>query len=210
MANKKEKKAKQLRAKKSRQKRRMGMLGIIVAVLAGFLIFFFVTLFDSLYPPTTGTATRTGTVTARQEKEQVTLFFADANERFLVPEVRYMTKSDSREERAALLVTALIEGSRQGGMRTIPTEAELINVTIGERDLAVVNFRKTLVDHHPGGSASEMMTIYSISNTIVKNIPSLTGVMIQVEGATRETLKGHMDISSPLGMNDELIIQERS
>lgn len=206
MANKKEKKAKHLQAKKSRQKRRMGILGIIVAVLVGFLIFFFVALFDSLYPPTTGS----GTGSARQEKEQMILYFADANERFLVPEVRYMTKMDSQEAQAAVLVTALIEGSRQGGMRTVPAEAELIGVSIRGGDLAVVNFRKTLVDRHPGGSASEMMTIYSISNTIVKNIPSLKQVLIQVEGTARDTLKGHMDITSPFGMNDELILQERS
>lgn len=206
MANKKEKKAKHLQAKKNKQKRRMGMLGIIVAVLVGFLIFFFVALFDSLYPPTTGT----GTGSARQEKEQMILYFADSNERFLVPEVRFMTRTDSPEAQVAALVTALIEGSRQGGMRTVPAEAELIGVSIRGGDLAVVNFGKTLVDRHPGGSASEMMTIYSISNTIVKNIPSLKQVLLQVDGSARDTLKGHMDITSPFGMNDELILQERS
>ncbi|MDD5475299.1 MAG: GerMN domain-containing protein [Syntrophales bacterium] len=206
MANKKEKKVKKIQAKKSKQKRRMGILGIIVAISVGFLIFFFVTLFDSLYPPTTGQTPRTQT----QEKEQMTLFFADPNERFLVPETRYMTRETNQGDQAAALVAALIEGSRQGGMKTIPSGAELIDVKIMEEGMAVVNFKENIIDLHPGGSASEIMTIFSISNTILTNIPSLNRVLIKVEGKSIQTLKGHMNTESPIGMNEELIIEERS
>ena len=58
----------------------------------GFLIFFFVSLFDYVYPPTTGTDTSK----AQKEKRKVTLYFSDDNERFLVPETRYIPKAKKK------------------------------------------------------------------------------------------------------------------
>ena len=205
MATKKEKKAKQIRAKKIKQKKRIGIIGAIAAVCVGFLIFFFITLFDSLYPPTADRTTRTAT----QEREQFTLYFADTNERFLVPESRYISKHGNKAEQAEELVRALIEGSNLGGMRTIPAEAYLISVSVRNEDTAVVNFRRNLVDLHPGGSASEIMTVYSITNTILTNIPSLSQVFFQIDGRPIRTLKGHIDTEMPFVLNNELIIKER-
>lgn len=206
MATKKEKKAQQIRAKKLKQRKRIGIIGVVAAVCVGFLIFFFITLFDSLFPPTTDREMRTVTL----EKAEQTLFFADANERFLVPESRYLPNHGESSAQAQELVRALIEGSTRGNMRTIPAEAELINVTMEGDATAVVNFKKNLIDLHPGGSASEIMTIYSIANTIITNIPSVREVSFQIDGRTPRTLKGHIDTELPFTLNEELIIRERS
>ena len=203
MATKKEKKARQMQAKKNKQKKRMGILGVIIAVCVGFLIFFFVTLFDSLFPPIGDKTSRTAT----QEKEQMVLYFADANERFLVPEKRYIPKRADMGKQAEELVRALIEGSNTGGGRTIPAQSELIDIT-AKRDVIVVDFGRSLIDLHPGSSASEMITLYSVANTIIKNIPSLKQVSFRIEGKTTATLKGHIDTTSPFVFNEELIIGE--
>jgi len=46
-----------------------------------------------------------------------------------------------------------------------------------------------------------MQTIYSIVNSILLTIPSLKEVQILVNGQSRETLKGHIDLRAPLKAN---------
>ncbi len=206
MSTKKERKARQIRARKKKQQRRIGIVGVISAVCIGFLIFFFITLFDSLFPPTNNRTTRIET----EQKVKMTLFFADTNERFLVPELRYIAQKTDTASQAEELIRALIGGPSMGSVRTIPAEAKLLGISIKDKTTAVVNFDRNLIDFHPGGSASEMMTIYSITNTIIKNIPSIKGVTIWVEGKNPKTLKGHIDTESPFTLNEELIIREGS
>ena len=91
-------------------------------------------------------------------------------------------------------------------MGTFPEGTKVEDVTIKDKS-AYVSFNRTLVDLHPGGSASEMMTIYSLTNTVTRNIPQLTSVKILVEGKEIETIKGHIDARSPFVANLELIVR---
>ena len=65
----------------------------------------------------------------------------------------------------------------------------------------VLDFSPELARNHPGGSLAEMQTIYSIVNSILLTIPSLKEVQILVNGQSRETLKGHIDLRAPLKAN---------
>jgi hypothetical protein len=64
--------------------------------------------------------------------------------------------------------------------------------------IASVNFSKELSLNHPGGSAAELNTVYSIVNTLTFNFPVINQVQILIDGKKMKTLKGHIDISSPL------------
>ena len=67
-----------------------------------------------------------------------------------------------------------------------------------ENDLARVDFSRQLVDYHPGGSLSELLSIYSIANSLNENFPYIRQVQILVEGELRQTLKGHARIDQPV------------
>jgi len=86
----------------------------------------------------------------------------------------------------------------------IPKGTKLIGVKI-KGDNAIVNINKVIVDKHPGGTSAEMQTIYSIVNSITLNYPTIKRVKILIEGKTRKTLAGHIDISIPLGPYRTLI-----
>jgi len=201
MATKKQRKAKALKAKKRRQNRNLFILSLIVLVGVGFLVFLFISLFEYIYPPATGESER-----VKKEKYKVELYFSDSNERFLVPEDRYIWKEKKREDQVKELVRTLIGGSTTGLVGTFPEGTKVEDVTIKDKS-AYVSFNRTLVDLHPGGSASEMMTIYSLTNTVTRNIPQLTSVKILVEGKEIETIKGHIDARSPFVANLELIVR---
>ncbi len=55
-----------------------------------------------------------------------------------------------------------------------------------------------MVRNHPGGSNAEIMTIYSIVDSICKSFPEIRMVQFLIEGKVVDTLKGHIDVSLPL------------
>jgi hypothetical protein len=201
MSTKKQTRSAEVKSKKTKKKKRTWMLSAIVAIAVVFLAVFFISLFDYIYPPATGN--RSGD--KKKEKTEVTLFFSDANERYLLPEKRFLAKDERPEIQAAEMVNALIAGSKTGLANTFPAQAELLNIKKEGNDMLVVNFRESLVKNHPGGSAAEMATVYSLTNTLTGNLPEIKRVKILIEGESRESLKGHIGLENPFHANKELI-----
>jgi flagellar basal body-associated protein FliL len=201
MGTKKQRRTDEVKQKKTKKQQRFLLLFSIVVVLVIGLALFFITLFDYIYPPTTGKYT----AAKKKDKQEVTLFFSDANERFLVPEKRYISREKEPEEQAQEMIKALVAGSKTGLVNTFPEKAELRSVKLEGGDMLLVNFRESLAAGHPGGSAAEMATIYSLTNTLTVNIPVIKRVKILIEGKERESLKGHVGLKNPFTVNQELI-----
>ena len=203
MATKKQRRTAEVKHKKTKKGRRVLLLSVIVVASVVFLAIFFITLFDYIYPPATGKQT----ASKKREKQEVTLFFSDANERFLVPEKRLIPKEKEPEEQAKELVLALIAGPspKTGLINTFPEKTEIEGVKREGEETLSVNFRESLVVNHPGGSAAEMATVYSLTNTLTTNLPAIKKVRILIGGKARESLKGHIGLRNPFMMNRELI-----
>jgi len=201
MATKKQRRTDEVRHKKTRKSRRFILLSVIIGVSVVFLVVFFITLFDYIYPPASGKYT----AAKKRDKQEVTLFFSDANERFLIPEKRFIPKENGPEEQAQEMVKALLAGSKTGLVNTFPEHAELQSVKMEGGDTLLVNFSESLVVNHPGGSTAEMATIYSLTNTLTVNMPAIKKVKILIGGKERESLKGHIGLKNPFTINRELI-----
>lgn len=202
MATKRQRRTDEVKHKKTRKKRRFLLLSVMVVASVLFLAIFFITLFDYIYPPASGKHS----AVKKRERQEVTLFFSDANERFLVPEKRFIPKENEPELQAQEVVKALLTGSKTGLVNTFPEKAELQGIRMEGNDTLVVNFRESLTAHHPGGSAAEMATVYSLTNTLTANIPAVKKVKILIGGKERESLKGHIGLQQPFSMNRELIV----
>ncbi len=201
MATKKQRRTDEVKHKKTKKSRRVLLLSVIVGVSVVFLAIFFITLFDYIYPPAAGKHT----AAKKRDKQEVTLFFSDANERFLVPEKRFIPKEKEPEAQAREMIQALIAGSKTGLVNTFPEKAELQGVKREGEDILSVNFKESLVANHPGGSAAEMATVYSLTNTLTTNLPAIKRIRILIGGKERESLKGHIGLRNPFMMNRELI-----
>jgi amino acid transporter len=202
MGSKKKTKERDIKEKKKKVHKRRFFLSVMILVGIVFLVFFFVSLFDKIYPPISGKSA----ATREKEKKQVQLYFADANERFLVAEERYITKEKAMTDQARELVGALIEGPHTSLVRTLPEGVEIRDITVS-KGTAYVDFSKKLRDLHPGGSASELTTIYSLTNTLAANIKGITRTKILMEGKELQTIKGHIDTRNPFPINRELIVK---
>jgi len=80
----------------------------------------------------------------------------------------------------------------------IPRGTRLLGVRI-EGSTAYLNINSAISFKHPGGTSTEMQTIYSIVNSITLNYPTIKRVQLLIEGKRKKTLAGHIDISVPLG-----------
>jgi len=206
MATKKQRRAKAKKAQKKKQNLRLFTLSLVIMVCVGFLVFLSISLFDYIYRP----ATDTGTTAYNKKKVEAQLYFSDSNERFLMPELRYVTKETTSREQVARLVEALIEGPHTNLVETLPKETTLKSIEIKNNGTAYLNFDKNFIYLHPGGSASEIMTVYSLTNTITLNVPDVKKVKLLVEGKEIESIKGHVDARYPFTTNRELIVESAS
>ncbi|MCX7982762.1 MAG: GerMN domain-containing protein [Syntrophales bacterium] len=201
MPSKKRFRSEDKKAKRQKKTIKRSLLLLMMLVFVGFLVFFFLTIFDIVYPPVGGKQ-----AVVKKEKEEVVLFFSDANERFLVSERRYIFKEVDPRMRTEAIVKALIDGPKTGLTRTMPEKVTVRGVKL-EGDTAYVDFSRDLVERHPGGSAAEMATIYSLTHSVVVNVPSVKKVKILVEGQELPTIKGHVNTRRAFVPEKELVIE---
>ena len=197
MGSKRQRRTSEVRAKKKRKTLKLFLFLALVIVCGGFLAFLFKSLSDSIFPPSGE---------GRRERQSVQLYFSDTNERFLVPEKRLIPKGSTVKGQAEELVRALAEGPKTAGLvRTVPESAYLLSVEVGKDGTAVLNFDRKFIDDHPGGSASEMSTIFSLANTLALNLPDVKRVKLLVDGKEVTTIKGHVDTREPVLPNRDLV-----
>jgi len=133
------------------------------------------------------------------------LYFSDAQGERLIAERRSAPTPASLEERIEVAVRELLRGPRGSLTRTIPTEVELQGVRVEGDRVVWLNFSPSFASAHPGGSTAELMTIYSIVNTVLLNFREVQKVGILVDGKRIDTLAGHIDCRSPFTADKTLI-----
>ena len=136
-----------------------------------------------------------------EEIVEVNLYFSDSQAMYLVPEKRKISQIPSLARQA---VIELIKGPENSDLYpTIPEGTQVNEVYIAD-DIVYIDLSEEIFKNHPGGSSGELMTVYSIVNTLTE-IPPIKGVQILVEGNEMKSLVGHIDISMPLLRDEDWI-----
>ncbi len=138
------------------------------------------------------------------QENRVKLYFATKDAMYLQSEERIIDGEDLviYEE----TIEQLINGPQSSNLSdTIPEGVKLLNIKI-EDQIAYLSFNQALVDNHWGGSTGEVMTVYSIVNTMTE-FSEISSVKILIEGEEIETLAGHIDLTVAME-RDENIIRE--
>lgn len=138
---------------------------------------------------------------------EVDLFFADSAGRRLALERREITGSGLEGHIRATLEELIKGPSGENRVRTLPETTQLRAIFV--RDKTVwVDLGGSIVEEHPGGAWTEVLTTYSIINTITENFLEIDRVHILVDGREKGTLAGHVDISTPLPGRVQLLAGE--
>lgn len=134
----------------------------------------------------------------------VYLYFQDRKNGVLIAEERLIAHGERPVEFARTIIDWLIKGPQQGLARTVPAETALRALYIND-GTAFVDFSREISDNHPGGTRTEYLTLVSIANSLILNIPEIKRVKILIEGRESETLAGHIDLSQPFSANMLLV-----
>jgi spore germination protein GerM len=138
--------------------------------------------------------------TGDSEFTEIALYFCDQDGHLRV-ELRELTTTDNLPEAA---LRELIRGPATPELLpTIPEGTVLKSIVVTD-GLAKADFNSELKTNHWGGSLGEMITVYSIVNTLTQ-FPEIERVQILIESQEVESLAGHLDLSEPLDPSSDLV-----
>ena len=132
---------------------------------------------------------------------RATLFYVAEDGSRLVGVDREVVYADGPVEQARRLMEALVEPIDKPLLQAIPADTKLRTLFITDTGDAYVDFSPELSSKHPGGSLSELLTVYAIVDTLTVNLPAIVRVQILVDGKEVDTLAGHVDLRRPLMKN---------
>jgi spore germination protein GerM len=140
-----------------------------------------------------------------EKKREVLLYFSDREGEYLMGEKREIIKKNQVKEEARETISELIKGPKGKLIPTLPPGTKLLTLQINDVGVANVNFNSILSKAHPGGSTAEMMTVYSIVNSLSINFPQIKRVQILIDGKPIESIAGHLSLKKPIPPKLDLI-----
>jgi len=140
-----------------------------------------------------------------EEEVKVRLYFSSFDASCLALEERKIKKCEDKIEQAKLMIKELIKGPLANNLKpTLPLNCQIKEV-FSHKETIFVDFDQNFVEEHCKGSCGEILTIYSIVNTLLDNLNSYKKVQFLVEGKEIETLAGHIFLQQPLFKEKRLI-----
>jgi hypothetical protein len=187
------------RKKRSSKKGSGGKIFFLLTLIGiGLIVFFHQQIYDSIKP----------LLERRRilsEKKEVLLYFSDSEGEYLIGEKRKILGKNEAEEEAKETIVELIKGPKGKLIPTLPPRSRLLTLKISDAGVAKVNFNAALSRDHPGGSSAEMMTVYSIVNSLALNFPRIKRVQILIDGKPIETITGHLSLRQSIPPKPDLI-----
>lgn len=157
-------------------------------IIAGVTLFLVFSILINLDPPQVKT-------------KKITLYFSDNQAQNLKSEMRQISIKHLYKN----VVQELIKGPNSNKLvKTVPEGTELIDLKL-EDNILVLNFNSKFRKNHWGGSTGEIITVYSIVNTL-SQFSEVDQVLFLLEGKRVESLAGHVSLKEPIAPNSKLII----
>ena len=136
---------------------------------------------------------------------EVSLFFLSNDDDLLHRETREIVAGPTPADEAERALEELIKGSEKDYLSPLPPQTRVRQVFVNKDGTAYVDFGKEIMEKFSYGSSSELAAVYAVVNTLAVNFRPIKRVVILVEGAERETLGGHVDLSRPFAANLALV-----
>lgn len=139
-----------------------------------------------------------------EKYQKIKLYFSSPDASCLMIEEREIEECKNINEQIKLIIRELIKGPQTRLEPTLPSECGIKEVFL-HQDTIFVNFNQNIVEKHCKGSAGEILTTYSIVNTLLDNLNNYKKVQILVEGKEVETLAGHIFFKKPFYKNMTIV-----
>jgi spore germination protein GerM len=137
-----------------------------------------------------------------------TLFYASADGQALVPIRREVALAEGLVPQGREILTAQLQGAPPPYVSVIPEGTMLRAFYVTDRGDAFVDLSLEASSRHPGGSSTELLTVYAIVHAVTANLPTIQRVQILIDGREADTLAGHVDLRRPLQQDLSLVRNE--
>ena len=134
---------------------------------------------------------------APARKITATLFYVSEDGMTLTGTQREVPFADGVAPQARAIVEAQLAPAAPL-VTAIPPDTKLRDVFVTDRGDAFVDLSGEVGARHSGGALDELLTIYTIVNSLTVNLPAITRVQILIDGKEVDTLAGHVDLRHPL------------
>jgi sporulation and spore germination protein len=138
-------------------------------------------------------------------KIKARLFYVSEAGIRLVGLEREIAYGDGTVEQAREIVEAQIAPVSEPLVSAIPRGTTLRALYLTDRGEVFVDLSREAAAAHPGGTLSELLTVYTIVDALTVNLPAVTAVQVLVDGKEVDTLAGHVDLRHPLAKNLEWV-----
>lgn len=146
-------------------------------------------------------------IAAAVPRIKATLYFASEDGMRLVPAEAEVPLAEGVVAQARSIVEAQLTTEPPAPLAsTIPKGTTLRGIFVSQRNEVFVDLDPSIRSAHPGGALQELMTVYTIVNVLLTNLPTLREVQILIGGQEVDTLAGHVDLRRPLRKNEGLIL----
>ncbi len=137
----------------------------------------------------------------------VRLYFEWAERDGLGSEEREVAFSPDLAQQLRTVVEEMAKGPTTAGLvPTLAAGTRVQEVFVRAGGVVYVNLSGEARSGLPGGSRAELLTVYSLVNTIVTNFPSTSRVQLLVDDQTLTSLAGHVDLSRALAPDMTLVV----
>ena len=181
----------------------MGVSGLLIVAIW---------LFSGGLKQTTSSENKNSSVTQESEisslegaRIQATLYLGDSDGKALVPVPLDVPKLEDITEQGRQIVLAQLSLNQPPLVSVIPPDTNLRAFFISDNGDAFIDLTSQATTNHPGGSTTELLTVYALVNAVTTNLATTQRVQILIDGLEVDTLAGHVDLRRPLEHNVSII-----
>ena len=155
--------------------------------------------------PQQPTAPAAGSAVASVPHIIATLYYASADGQALAAVTREIPLADGILAQGRQIIQSQLEEAPEPYLSVVPAGTTLRAFYVTARGDAFVDLSPEISTKHPGGSTTELLTVYAIVNAVTTNLSSVQRVQILIGGREADTLAGHVDLRRPFERNTTLV-----
>jgi spore germination protein GerM len=146
-------------------------------------------------------------VVSDARKIRARLFYVNTDGTGLSSVEQEVSYGDGTAEQAKRIIEAQLVTPAPPLASAIPPETKLRSLFLTSDGDAYVDLSAELRSNHPGGTTSEILTVYSLVSALTSNLPAVTAVQILIDGKEVDTLAGHLDLRRPIEQDSRWVTE---
>ena len=103
------------------------------------------------------------------------------------------------------IIQSQLEAAPMPYVSVVPAGTTLRAFYVTDRGDAFVDLSPEVSSAHPGGSITELLTVYALVNAVTTNLSSVQRVQILIGGKEADTLAGHVVLRRPFERDASLV-----